>query len=353
MDLTRVRLWFAFGSKARSELYDILANFVEDGMPVFDAVNEVHKRLEADKNVVSVVTGSVLRAMRGATGHARTIGQAFAPHVDPIEAMSIDAGTEAGRMAEGFRMAKRLCDTSQRVRARIAAEATYPLGLLLLFFAFLVMIGKMVLPILDGVLSRERWPADAKVLGWLGDNAMSIVLIVVVALVGGGIAFLKTKRDWTGPMRDRFDHNVFPWSVSNSVNGALLLSSVAVMLRAGVPFDEILQRLGRSTGEWERYHFARMRAKLRRGLPEGEALASELYAKSIRWQIELYGRVSNFAEGIDKLSHRVVEQILARVGAQFAFFRYVVMFLVAGMVVWTYWTFLSISMAARAATGLH
>jgi type II secretory pathway component PulF len=351
MDVSTIRVQLAFGAKARGELYDIIANFVEDGMPVFEAISEVNKRLEQEKSAVAIVTQGVLRAMRGRSGQAMTVGQALAHWVDPVEAMIIDAGGQAGKVDEGFRMAKRLCDTTMRVRNTIMAEAAYPLALLVMFLAYLVMVGTVIVPVLTDILPRNKWPADARMLGWLGDNS----ILISSALAGIGVlvtvAFIYSRGRWIGPSRDKFDAYVFPWSVACSVKGAMLLSSISVMLKAGVPFDTILHQLGGAAGHWEKYQLGRMRAGLRAARPQGEALASEMFAKAIRWQIELYGRMNNFAEAIDRLSHRVVEQVLAKVKGSFGFFRFTVMLLVAGMIVWTYGTFLSLTMAARSAVG--
>lgn len=347
MNLNSIRVKLAFGAKARADLYDIIANFVEDGMPVFEAISEVNLRLEQERSPIAEVTRGVQRAMRGRFGQAMTVGQALAYWVDPIEAMIIDAGAQAGRVDEGFRMAKRLCETNARVRATILGESLYPLALVAMILTGLVMVGTIIVPVLSEILPRTKWPADAQVLGWLGDHALVISGLLLAGLAGIGVAFGMSKSRWVGASRDRFDAYVFPWNVSCSVKGALILSSISVMLKSGVPFDTILNQLGTAAGDWERYQLGRMRAKLRAARPQGEALASEMYAKAIRWQIELYGRMNNFAEAIDKLSHRVVDQVLARVRKTFAIVRYSIMFMVAAMIVWTYGVFLSISMAAR------
>lgn len=351
MNISNLRVRAAFGAKARADFYDIISNFVEDGMPVYEAITEIHKRLEREKSPLAEVTRSVQRAMRGRSGKAVSVGQALAQWVEPVEAMIIDAGAQAGRVDDGFRMAKRLCETTTRVRTTIMGEATYPLALLVMFLAYLVMVGIVIVPVLTEILPRAQWPADARILGWLGDHSITISVLLTIVIGGVAGAFALSRSRWTGPSRDTFDAHVFPWSVACKVNGALLLSSISVMLKAGVPFDTILNQLSGAAGDWEKFQLGRMRARLRAARPQGEALASEMYGKAIRWQIELYGRMNNFSEAIDRLSYRVVDQVLAKVKTAFSFFRYSVMFLVAGMIVWTYGVFLSITMAARTAIG--
>lgn len=352
MDWKQHFVRLTFNATARGDFYELMANFVEDGLPVFDALAALDKQYERNGDTLRHVTKDAMRAMRGAKGRARSLGGALAPWVNPIEAMAIESGGESGRLVEGLRMAKRLCDTHSRVRAVVLAQATYPAVLVLMFLGFFVMLGLEVMPTLTELLPRHRWPQSGRILGWLGDNAIAITIAMALLGVVYSAVFLATRSRWTGPVRDTFDRWVFPWSLSSSVASALLLSSVSVMLRAGVPFGEVLERLSKASGPWERYHFARMRAQLRLGRPEGEALGTELFEKAIRWQIHLYGRTSNFALAIDRLSHRVVEHVLKQVASRFGVARGLIMVGIAGMVVWTYSTFFAITMATRSAATL-
>lgn len=351
MNLQSIRISFALLPGARAELYELLASFIADGIPTYNAIQEVDRQLEREKKPLARMTASVLRAMQGQSGQALTPGQAFGKFVPAVEAMAIDAGADAGKAHEGFLMAKHLCETHQQTAELIFAETLYPVALLLLFMGLLTLVGQKLLPTMTALIPRHRWSPSAQALGWLGDNSVAIVVVMCVSVVLVVAAYFRTRDSWTGRARDFFDKHVFPWNVNCSVNGALLLSAVAVMLRASVPFDAVLTKMGKTSGRWMNYHFALMRARLRRGAREGEALAVNLYDEDTRWQILLYGRVHNFAEGIERLSGRVVKRVLARVKRQFSLVKYVLMFAVALMLAWVFWTFLDLALAARYGAG--
>lgn len=352
MNLQRIQVALAFGPKSRSEFYEILANFIADGMPAHSAIGELHRQFAIEKNPIVHVTEAVMRAMAGQSGKSLTPGQALAPFVPAVEAMAIDSGADSGKLADGFLMAKRLCETQAETRAVIAGEVIYPLFLLAMFLGFFIFVGEVMLPVMADLVPREKWPPQAQILGWLGDNSKLIVAVLTAGLLMLTAVYFQTKDNWTGSVRSFCDKYVFPWNVACSVNSALLLSAIAIMLRAGVPFNGILDKLGRTSGAWLNYHFALMRARMRRGSREGDALAVDLYDKETRWQIQLYGKVHNFADGIDRLSVRVVKRVLARVKVQFAVIRFGLMVGVAGMIVWVYWAFLGLSLAVRPTGGL-
>lgn len=344
-----LRARVGFGPAQRADLYDMVAGLVEDGKPLFDALSDMHKQFTREGHPGAIVLASVLRAMRGSSGRAITVGQALAPWVDPVEAMTIDAGAQVGRVADGFRMAKRLCETTGRVRKTIRSEMLYPAALVLVFLAFLGGVGALLLPMLTEVLPRHQWPRSAQAMGWLGDHAIALS-VTLVAIIGSLLgAFALSRDNWVGPMRDRFDRLVFPWSLACTIKGALLLSTISIMLKAGTPFDTILSQLRSTAGDWERNHLDRMRSNLRAGWHAGDALAGSMYSGRIRWQIEIYGQMSNFAESIDRLSHRVVEQVIQKVKSTFLVIGNVVIVVITGMAIWTYGTFMDITLAVRSA----
>lgn len=352
MDFKTLRLAIAFGPKARSEFYDLLSNFISDGIDTYNAIARIHRQYVIAKRSTAQITDHVMRSMAGQSGRALSPGQALSRFIPAMEAMTIDAGADAGSPHEGFVMAKRLCDNQQEARAVVLGEILYPIFLLAMFFGVLIMVGHLMLPRIESVLPREKWTSDAQVLGWIGDHSIPIVIGIAVAVSALVVAYFSTRENWTGRTRQFFDEHVFPWNVTCSINSAMLLSAVAVMLRSSVPFGAILDKLSRTSGPWVTYHFAAMRARLRRGLREGDSLAGELFDKDTRWQIQMYGEVHNFGEGIDKLSVRVAKRVLARVKAQFAVIRFALLVAVAFMVVWVYWTFLALTMSIRSSAGL-
>ena len=75
--LDRVQLQLAWGASDRKMFYDLAANFITDGVPVFDAIDEIGKRWEAQRNPKAQITNSLLAGLRGQSGTALRFGQAM------------------------------------------------------------------------------------------------------------------------------------------------------------------------------------------------------------------------------------------------------------------------------------
>lgn len=352
MNIQRILAKLSFGISQREGFYNLLANFVADGIPFYEAIEEIDKRWRELKDPRYLITDDILSGVRGKSGRALRLGQAMHAWITPVEAMAIDAGDQAGNLAEGLQMAARLANTAARIRGMIIKELIYPAFLIAIFFLFLFALSTSVIPLFAEVVPRSKWPTSPRMLGMLADW----VPLIAGTLITVGIAFTTfyraTKKKWIGTSRDFLDAHIFPWSLSRRISGAMVMLTIAALLRAGIAFSAILDRLGAVSSDWERDHLDRMRNKMRRGVREGDAMAGELFDADVRWEIGIYGRLSDFPQALDKLSTRVIERVINNTQRVFAVIRLLVMILISGMIVWTYGSFLSITMAARGTGGI-
>jgi type II secretory pathway component PulF len=334
-------------SSRRAEFYELLGSFVADGIPLYNALLEIDQQYQANRHPMADISAMVLRRLRGDEPGIYSFGTALRGLVPTTEALAILGGEESGQTAAGIQRAAAICHDSDAILGTLRAELSYPLFLLLLFATLLVGISQEVVPTLAGILPVERWPASARMVARLADATPWLLGLGGLLLGGYALGFFLLRGNWTGPLRERLDAWIFPWNLHRRITGALLMTSLAALIRIGVPFSQALERLRDIGGPWEAEHIERIRNQLRLGVAEGRALASPLFDADIRWQIELYGRMTQFAEGLDKLSGRLVHATKQRISAAARLLRTLLLILIALTVVWMYGAFLSITLAAR------
>jgi len=332
----------------RAEFYELLGGFVADGIPLFNALTEIDTQYQRHAHPMRHVTQEAILRLRGQGKGVYSFGMALRGMVPANEVLTILGGEESGQTALGLGRAGQLCREGSAIVGALREELGYPAFLVLLFAALLIGISAEVIPTLSSILPVERWPASARAIAGLAGAAPW--LLALLALIGFGYvaAFLTLRESWTGPFRQWLDRSVFPWSTYRRISGAMLLSSLSALLRIGVPLSHALERLRDNGAAWEAGHIEYMRGQLRLGVPEGRALASDLFDTDMRWQIELYGRMTEFSLGLEKLSVRLVRLTRERIVKSAAVIRVVLLVLIAMTVVWLYSAFLSITMAARA-----
>lgn len=345
----RLRLSLSWGATDRRMFYDLAANFISDGVPVYEALQEIGKRWEAQGNAKAEITNHLLASLRGQTGTALRFGQAMQKWAPSMEAMAIDAGEQSGDIANGLRMASRLTEVTARIRSTIIGEMMYPAFLLMLFGAFLFMISTAVIPVFDEILPRAKWPPGPRFLGMLADAAPWLYGGVFLAIISLMASFFMSKGPWTGEARSFFDQWVPPWSIHRQISGAILMTCFAALTKAGIPFSAVIAKLSVTASAWDQTHLDLMRSKMRRGVRDGDAMAGPLFDEDVRWEIGVYGRLTGFAAALESLSVRVVDRVIKKIQFFAGVLRNLIMFSIAGMIVWVYGSFFTITMAVKQA----
>lgn len=334
-------------TQQRADFYELLAGFTVDGIPTFEALVEIDRQYRRFGNPMAVLTSRIVRRMRGADGRVHSFSGALNGLVPVIEAVAVSSGEDAGDVADGLRRAAGIARINQEISQTIHRELAYPIALLLMLAALLVVVSTHVVPAMAEVLPEALWPSSARLVAALSRATPWLLGGGAILLGGGAIAFLALRSRWTGPLREWLDRRVFPWSLHRRTSGALILASLATLIRIGIPFSHALEKLTESGGAWERAHLARIRSRLRRGEREGEALATPLFDDDLRWQIQLYGQMSRFSEALDAFSTRSLGLVQARIRRSFAVLRTLLLITVAATIFWIYSAFLAITLTAR------
>ncbi len=289
--------------------------------------------------------------MRGTQGKVETFGEALSGLVPMVEALAVKSGEDAGDISGGLRRAGDIARLQQQVNQAIRGELAYPIFLLLLLGILLTAMSSYVLPIMGEILDEARWPPQAQAVAQFSRWTPFTLGVASVLLIGGGLGFLHSRSRWIGRFRDWCDQYLFPFTLYRRTTGALMLASLSALIRIGIPFSLALERLAEIGGAWERQQLMRIRNRLRRGEREGAALAIPLFDAQLRWQLELYGKLSRFSEAMETLSTRVIDHTQAQIRFSFSLVRTLLLVTIAGLILWIYSAFMAITLAARTVAG--
>lgn len=321
-----------------------MANFVNDGVVVNEAVSQIHARWVATNDSRQKVSRVLLKDLRD----GKRIGQSIAKFSPTMEAMAINAGDTSGDATEGFRMAHKLTTATGRIKSTIIGELFYPGFLMLILVGFMLALQSSVLPVFEEILPRERWPVLTSALGGVADNVGSILTIFFGSIFAIFLTYTFTKSVWVGSQRDFMDAHISPWKLNRRITGAIILTCFAALAKMSVPFEKIVRQLLESSTPWEASHLDMMLKKMRRGVSPADALACSLFDDDVRWEISVYGKLSSFSVSLSAISDRVIEDVIKRIGGLMVIVRSIIMMMVAGIAVWVYASFFELTMAAQA-----
>ena len=339
-----------FGTKTRIEFYKLMQSFLNDDIPVYEALTDMRKEADRVKIFPPIVLDSLMNAMRGkGHGEVKTIGEALAEWVDPIEAALIEAGERSGKLPSGFKEAVILLETRSRISKKLVSELRYPVGLVFMLFGLLWLFSTQLLPLMDDILPRQRWPGFAKSFGWIADNVTLINIVGITFLVSFFGSFVATATQWTGDTRNKVDKYILPWSLYRILQAAMALNAISMMIGAGVPITDAIKKLLSVASPWQQYHYFRMLSRLKTGSTESEGIVGRpgeegLFDARISFFVRMYGGRTNLAESMKSLAAQATEAMEAKVSAQCKLIGNLLQFSVAGMAMIAWSSFMAVTL---------
>lgn len=247
-------------ARNRANFYHDLGASLHDHVPLVSTLRKYETRARERGSADALVYLEILRGLQngslsGAMRHIAT----------PMEQTMMDATQTAGDgvMAEGLQFLSQTVEKVDRMRGTLLKALAYPMFLLGMFAFMMAMFSHLAVPVLVELMDPEKWPPLGQLLYHvsLAIRAYGIHVLVVVLLVLFVFAF--TLNRWTGTVRRRLDEH-FPYNIYRDFSGALLLVSLASMMRAGVSLRTSLMRIQNFAPPWMKWHVRRILLNLSR-----------------------------------------------------------------------------------------
>ena len=317
---------FSFSGKRRADFYATLESFVNDGVPLLTAVRDMHELYSAQKSPLAIITSRIIDAARGIDGAVVGMPQAIAWCAPADEVLALDAGEQAGDVALGLKTARECALRSGALVRTIISKLIGPTLFACALIGLLIFIRVELIPTMESLLPRLRWPHAASLLGRITDFVPTGVPLCLGVLAAYFIFFKIAASRWEpGPIRSMLDKYLFPWTIYAAVNKAVVLSSVAALVGAKISFGTAIERVRDNSKPWLASQLDSMILDLRKGVDEGTALAA-LYDGDEKWLITAYGKRSNFSEKLHSLSDQISKRLINRISWQFALVSFVLLF---------------------------
>ena len=325
-----------FTTKSRLRLYDKICRYINNGVPLIIALEELYRFITNDgKNIkrnTAVVVMQWLTSLRNGNSFSVAIGE----WVPADEVSIIASGEISGDISSSIQSIIQMNDTKRKICAALSG-ILYPVALLSSTCFFLFIFGVKVVPAFAQVLPVSQWQGAGKTmyqLSYFVRNYLlgSILLAIILCFV---IVF--TLPLWTGKIR-RFIEFIPPWSIYKSVVGCGFLLSLSALLNAGIPSPEAIRIIFKTATPWYKERLVAIRQALFNGAPNiGEALYRTGYGfptKDMVMDIRTYAALDGFESMLNKLSEEWQNETVAYINAQMAIFKNIAIIIMGGVFMW-------------------
>jgi type II secretory pathway component PulF len=271
MFLLKLQLFFEFDAKARERLYRKLAQLLKNGVSLDRSLEQIAMIEEKRKRTA---TALVLRRWRNSIENGVNFGQCVSAYAPASESLLLETGSNSGRLQESLSNAAESVSQQRRVKSAIISSASYPVLLIMVLLAALVMAAYNIIPAFGEVLPIKQWQGTARIVADAAQTIRDKGLYMFLGLVVFCTIVTLSLSRWTGRSR-LFVENIMPYNIYRMWQGSAFLLSVASLMSSGVKLDDnALRRIAMHATPYLQERIFAIARHLSSGLNLGDAMAA-------------------------------------------------------------------------------
>lgn len=224
-----------------------------------------------------------------------------------------------------------------KIKNAMRSAITYPLFLLVLTFAIIVMVGIYLVPPLASVAGSDvAWTGAASLL--ITVSEFSINYWHIIAAVFFGLCFLVwfSLPNWTGSLRTKFD-NISPWNIYKIHISVGWLMSLSAMVAAGVSVPDAMRKLADNSNRYLREILDSALQYIANGDNLGVALANtgrNFPNNELIGDLTIYSDMNDFSTNISNVAKDYLQHSVKKMESLSSALNSVGILLVSAIIAW-------------------
>ena len=210
----------------------------------------------------------------------------------------------------------RIIGANKRISRAVFGAIAYPMLLLVLVFAIIIMVGLYLVPPLSEVAGENMvWTGGAASLIWLS-GVVAKYWQPAVAVFGAAVVFVWWSLPrFSGRIRAMFDR-LPPWSVYKIRMSVSWMMSLAALVRAGMTLPDAMRMLADNSNRYLRNILDKTLRYIANGDNLGDALQNtglEFPNQELMGDLSVYADMNDFDENLSQISNDYLENSVKRI----------------------------------------
>lgn len=320
---------FEFNAKIRERFYIKLAQLLENGVQLDVALKQMETlSARSSKSVLPIL----YKRWQRSVANGMDLGSIMAPYVPTTEAILLESGSSSGHLVDALYNVAQTVQQQAKVKNAIVSSAAYPMLLLVMLIAVLILSSFMVVPTFEEILPKEEWQGAAKVTVTVTDVIRNYGLVIAVFFILVLTVVFMSMPRWIGSERMMVE-NMLPWNMYRMWQGSSFLLSVASIMQAGVKMDEVsLNKIARKA---DPYLAQRIHA-IKRRIISGENFGEALHLAGYRFpdleiiaDLRIYATLKGFDRNLLRITTTWTNDLVEKVKVSMRVLNLVVLVLIA------------------------
>jgi len=231
----------------------------------------------------------------------------------------------------------RIMSANKRIRSAVFGALAYPLLLIVLVFAIIVMVGMYLVPPLAEVAGNQIvWQGSAASLIWLSDFAQKYWRIGVIVFGALCLCIWWSLPRWTGRLRTIFD-GIAPWNIYKLKLSVVWMLSLSAMVASGVAIPDAMRILADNSNRYLRNILEETLHYIANGDNLGTALANtgtNFPNEELIGDLTVYADMNDFDTNLTNISNDYLENSVKKIESVSNVLNTIGIILISGVIAW-------------------
>ena len=305
LELLYAKLVFRLNTEKRMAICRKLASLLRNDFTLMDALGRLEMIESKGGKKPNEPFAIVMRQWQKNLEQGMSFSDATRGWVPPEETLLVTSGT-ISNLVLALENVGRVVDGTQRIKRAMRSAILYPLFLLVLTFAIILMVGiYLVPPLADVAGDNVVWRGSARSLIWLSDFSIQYWHIIAAVFAGVVLLVWFSLSNWSGKTRAAFD-KLPPWSVYKIHIGVGWMMALAAMVRSGVAIPDAMRMLADNANRYLRSILHDTLRYIANGYNLGAALQNterNFPDEDIIGDLTIYADMNGFDENINNVAN--------------------------------------------------
>lgn len=328
-------LSLAFTNSERIRIYNMLAEYMDNGVSLEKGLTEIFNRRSkrhGRSDPIATIVGDVHRRITNGNNASTSFGL----YVSTNESLLLESGERGGKLAQNIRSCSNYLENVGKMRQAAIQATLYPGFMILLLIVLLYTISTNLGPVLSKSFGPENLTPNLSILLSVSDFVTSTngiyALITGILFV---VAVIVSLSRLTGRTRIYLDR-LPPWSLYRLVQGSTWLLSQAAFMEAGYSITDSLRLMAKQVRKRNPYMHERFMAMLQQYRAGHESLGEALAATKMNFpdkdlvdDLVMYSSLPNADSLIEKISKTWMEKGIVKLNKQGELFKNIGLILIS------------------------
>ncbi|PAR92343.1 type II secretion system F family protein [Vibrio cholerae] len=321
--------------KNRLILYKLLADLIDDGIPLYDALimlKDKDGELVYGKLFVKKLS-MIIENMKNSS----SVTESLMSLIPEQEIMVIHAAETSGQLPDGLRMLVSMTEKSNEISSSIKKSLLTPILLFIVVLFVIMGYSLQVFPTFLNVLPLSQWPGVTQGLYnfgmYLSDGGLFTIFLFFITLM---IVVMISMPLLKGTIRTKFLDKIPPYNYYLDIQQGLFLRMLSTLMLNNVPIADAIELIESRSSKWLSSHLTLFYFNMKEGKSYQDALDTGFLNKEMLLIIKIYSGLDSFAITVKKMADNIECKIVDDIKKLNAILKNIALIGLASSVIWIF-----------------